>query len=84
MGDYRKLKVRGMGGWRMTYVDEFVDELLTKERVCDIALPHIKTRAMLEDADELEPRESLLGSEVESEEESDAEDEKGANSGDER
>lgn len=83
MGDYRKLKVRGMGGWRMTYVDEFVDELLTKERVCDIALPHIKTRAMLEDADELEPRESLLGSEVESEGESDVEEDKGTNSGDE-
>lgn len=83
MGDYRKLKVRGMGGWRMTYVDEFIDELLTKERVCDIALPHIKTRAMLEDADELEPRESLLGSEVESEGESDAGEDKGANSEDE-
>ncbi|CAZ86258.1 unnamed protein product [Tuber melanosporum] len=83
MGDYRKLRVRGMGGWRMTYVDEFIDELLTKERVCDIALPHIKTRAMLEDADELEPRESLLGSEVESEGETDAEEDRGANSGDE-
>lgn len=67
--DYRKLRVRGMGGWRMTYVDEFIDDLLTKERVCDVALPHIKTRALLEDADELEPRDSALGSELESEEE---------------
>lgn len=48
-------------------MDEFIDELLTKERVCDIALPHIKTRAMLEDADELEARDSALGSEIESE-----------------
>lgn len=67
MGDFRKLRVRGMGGWRLSYMDEFIDDLLTQERVCDIALPRMMTRAMLEDADELEPRESLLGSEVESE-----------------
>lgn len=67
MTDFRKLRVRGLGGWRLTHMDEFIDELLTKERVCDIALPHIKTRAMLEDADELEARDSALGSEVESE-----------------
>lgn len=67
MTDFRKLRVRGMGGWRLTHMDEFIDDLLTKERVCDIALPHIKTRAMLEDADELEARDSALGSEVESE-----------------
>jgi pre-mRNA-splicing factor 38A len=67
MGDYRKLRVRGMGGWRQSHMDEFIDDLLTKERVCDIALPRMMTRAMLEDAEELEPRESLLGSEVESE-----------------
>ncbi|KAI5837598.1 PRP38 family-domain-containing protein [Morchella snyderi] len=67
MTDYRKLRVRGMAGWRLTHMDEFIDDLLTKERVCDIALPHIKTRAMLEDADELEPRDSALGSEIESE-----------------
>jgi pre-mRNA-splicing factor 38A len=67
MGDLRKLKVRGMGGWRLSYMDEFIDELLTQERVCDIALPRMMTRAMLEDTEELEPRESLLGSEVESE-----------------
>jgi len=71
MGDLRKLKVRGMGGWRLSYMDEFIDELLTQERVCDIALPRMMTRAMLEDTEELEPRESLLGSEVESEGEDD-------------
>ena len=58
MGDLRKLKVRGMGGWRLSYMDEFIDELLTQERVCDIALPRMMTRAMLEDTEELEPRES--------------------------
>ncbi|KAI5777673.1 PRP38 family-domain-containing protein [Geopyxis carbonaria] len=66
MGDFRKVRVRGAQGFRLSYVDEFIDDLLTKERVCDIALPRMMTRAMLEDTEELEPRESLLGSEVES------------------
>lgn len=68
--DYRKLRYRGMGGWRLTYVDEFIDDLLVKERVCDIALPRIPTRAQLEDLDELDSREGGLGSEAESGEES--------------
>lgn len=59
-------------------MDEFIDDLLTKERVCDIALPHIKTRAMLEDADELEARDSALGSEIESEGEEGEREEEGA------
>ncbi|KAF8248081.1 PRP38-domain-containing protein [Wilcoxina mikolae CBS 423.85] len=73
MGDFRKIRMRGMNGWRLSYMDEFIDSLLTQERVCDIALPRMMTRAMLEDAEELEPRESLLGSEVESEGEEDGE-----------
>ncbi|BFZ63852.1 hypothetical protein YB2330_004989 [Saitoella coloradoensis] len=68
--DYRKLRVRHMGGWSLTTMDQFVDELLREERVCDIALPRIPTRMMLEEAGELEARDSALGSEVE---ESDAE-----------
>jgi pre-mRNA-splicing factor 38A len=67
MSDFRKLKVRGMGGWRLSYMDEFIDSLLTQDRVCDISLPRTLTRALLEDLEELEPRESLLGSEAESE-----------------
>ncbi|KAF8429145.1 PRP38 family-domain-containing protein [Tirmania nivea] len=70
LGDYRKLKLRGQAGFRLTYMDEFIDDLLTKDRVCDIALPRIPTRAQLEDLDELEPRESVLGSEIESGDES--------------
>lgn len=57
----------------MGYVDEFIDDLLTKERVCDVALPRMMTRAMLEDVGDLEVRESLLGSEVESEADDDEE-----------
>lgn len=46
-----------------------MDSLLRDERVCDIALPRIPTRFALEETEELEPRVSLLGSEIESDEE---------------
>ncbi|KAF3935977.1 hypothetical protein ABW20_dc0101416 [Dactylellina cionopaga] len=68
MSDYRKLRLRTQAGFRLTFVDEFIDDLLTKERVCDIALPRIPTRAQLEDLDELDAREPLV-SDVESDEE---------------
>ena len=42
--DYRKLKVRTKDGWRLTYVDEFIDRLLTQNRVCSTSLPKIKPR----------------------------------------
>ena len=66
MGDFRKIRTRSAAGWGLSHVDEFMDDLLTKERVCDIQLPRMMSRAVLEDLEELEPRESLLGSEVES------------------
>ncbi|RPB24355.1 PRP38-domain-containing protein [Terfezia boudieri ATCC MYA-4762] len=65
-----KLKLRGQAGFRLTYMDEFIDDLLTNDRVCDIALPRVPTRAQLEDLDKLEPRESALESEIESGDES--------------
>ncbi|KAK6542652.1 U4/U6-U5 snRNP complex subunit prp38 [Orbilia ellipsospora] len=69
MTDYRKLRLRTQAGFRLTYVDEFIDDLLTKERVCDIALPRMPTRAQLEDMDELDPREPLVSDVDESDEE---------------
>ncbi|KAF3903712.1 hypothetical protein AA313_de0209259 [Arthrobotrys entomopaga] len=69
MSDYRKLRLRTQAGFKLTYVDEFIDDLLTKERVCDIALPRIPTRAQLEDMDELDPREPLVSDVDESDEE---------------
>ena len=41
-------------------MDEFVDELLTQERVCDIILPRLAKRDILEDLGDLGPRKSLL------------------------
>ncbi|KAK9469278.1 Pre-mRNA-splicing factor 38 [Lipomyces arxii] len=68
LADYHKLRLRNMNGFRLTYIDDYVDALLTDERVCDIALPRLPKRIVLEDMEELDPRESALGSELESEE----------------
>ena len=56
-------------------MDEFVDALLVKERVCDVALPRMPKRAQLEEEEKLGERVSALGSEIGSdvEEVSDAE-----------
>ncbi|EIW66744.1 hypothetical protein TREMEDRAFT_18685, partial [Tremella mesenterica DSM 1558] len=39
MKDYRKLRIRHPGGYSLTYFDQFIDDLLKEERVCDIILP---------------------------------------------
>ena len=41
-------------------MDEFVDQLLTEERVCDLILPRITKRDVLEDLGEIGPRKSRL------------------------
>ena len=57
LADQRKIRIRiSTGAYVLTYVDEVVDELLTKDRVFDIILPRLTKRAILEDGDELEPR----------------------------
>ena len=59
--DYRKLKFRNPTDWKLMHMDEFVDELLTDERVCGIALPRLPKREMLEDAGYLDgPRQSAV------------------------
>lgn len=46
-------------------MDQFVDDLLTKDRVCATSLWKMPTRVALEDLGELEPYESALGDELE-------------------
>jgi pre-mRNA-splicing factor 38A len=65
LNDMRKLKRRTREGWALTHVDEFIDDLLIKTRVCATTLPKINPRLFLEDEDRLEPRESALGEELE-------------------
>ncbi|KAI0589023.1 PRP38 domain-containing protein [Pyrenophora tritici-repentis] len=58
--DYRKIKRRLKDAFTLTYIDQFVDDLLTKERICGTSLWKLPSRANLEDLDMLEPRESPL------------------------
>mmetsp|Transcript_9940 Transcript_9940/g.11032 ORF Transcript_9940/g.11032 Transcript_9940/m.11032 type:complete len:388 (+) Transcript_9940:41-1204(+) len=82
--DMRKIKfVMPSGKVEISHVDEFVDSLLTEERVCDSILPRLMRRITLEDKGQLEQRisgleEELRGSDSESssEDEEDEEDEK--------
>ncbi|KAI1486627.1 PRP38 family-domain-containing protein [Biscogniauxia mediterranea] len=59
--DRRKLRRKGRAGTTLTFVDQFVDDLLTKDRVCATSLWQMPKRELLEDLDVLEPRVSPLG-----------------------
>jgi pre-mRNA-splicing factor 38A len=59
--DKRKLVMRSRTGKRLTFMDEFVDGLLTKERMCSTTLWKMPSRTLLEDEEKLEPRISPLG-----------------------
>lgn len=72
LADYRKLKRRSKdGGYSLTYVDQFVDDLLTKERVCGTSLRKLPLRTILEDLGQLDLRETPLGTEVDALDDSD-------------
>ncbi|KAF2875155.1 PRP38 family-domain-containing protein [Massariosphaeria phaeospora] len=64
LSDYRKIKRRTKDGFMLTYMDQFIDDLLTQDRTCATSLWKLPKRADLEDRGELEPRESALGDEV--------------------
>ncbi|KXJ94178.1 Pre-mRNA-splicing factor 38, partial [Microdochium bolleyi] len=72
--DRRKLRRKGREGTSLTYVDQFVDDLLVKDRVCATSLWQMPKREVLEDLDILEPRVSALGDIEELLEEMEAED----------
>ena len=65
LADYRKLKRRTKDGFVLTHMDEFIDDLLTKDRVCSTSLWKLPSRDALEDLEKLEPRISLLEGELE-------------------
>lgn len=77
LADHRKLKRRTKDGFVLTYLDQFVDDLLTKDRVCGTSLWKLPARRVLEDLDMLEERVSPLGEELEEiDKESDDDDDK--------
>lgn len=63
--DYRKLKRRVRDSFMLTHMDQFVDDLLTKDRVCGTSLWKLPSRQQLEDLDLLEERISPLAEELE-------------------
>ena len=69
--DYRKLRRRRKEGYVLLHVDEFVDELLTKERSCATSLWKLPGRQQLEDLDLLEERVSPIQAELDEMEQDD-------------
>ncbi|VDD77169.1 unnamed protein product [Mesocestoides corti] len=64
--DFRKLKQQDTAGkFSIIRMDEFIDQLLNEERVCDVILPRLQKRSVLEDNNTLEPRQSLLDEDLE-------------------
>ena len=63
--DFRKLRVMDkMGRFSVIHMDEFVDQLLRDERVFDVILPRISKRRVHEEANELDPRVSVLEEDI--------------------
>ncbi|XP_054718250.1 pre-mRNA-splicing factor 38A-like [Uloborus diversus] len=59
--DYRKLRRQSrQGEFEIVHMDEFIDEILHEERLCDVILPRIQKRHILEANNDLEPRISAL------------------------
>lgn len=66
LNDFRKLKrLERDGSVAVICVDEFVDALLHDDRVCEVILPRIQKRYILESQNELEPRVSALDEDLE-------------------
>ncbi|PIK39953.1 putative pre-mRNA-splicing factor 38A [Apostichopus japonicus] len=69
--DYRKIRTQNkQGEFVLSHVDEFIDELLREERVCDVILPRIQKRKVLEDNEQLETRVNALEEDMDEVEES--------------
>ena len=49
-----------VAGYSLTFMDAFVYSLLTEERVCDIILPRLAKRQVLEENGDIGPRKSRL------------------------
>jgi len=61
LNDYRKVRKQDReGNFHLFHMDEFVDSLLREDRVCDVQLPRLQKRHVLEENNQLEPRVSLL------------------------
>lgn len=65
LADSRKLRRQNREGqFELVYMDEFIDSLLREERVCDVILPRIQSRHVLEENNELESKVSILEEDI--------------------
>jgi len=66
--DYRKIRFQNKdGNFEVIYMDDFIDSLLREERYCDVILPRLQKRQVLEEANEIEPRISALEEDLDAE-----------------
>ncbi|XP_050356784.1 pre-mRNA-splicing factor 38 [Nymphalis io] len=72
--DNRKLRRQNRDGqYELIHMDEYIDELLREERLCDVILPRIQKRHILEENNELEPKVSALDDDLDEDVPSDEE-----------
>ena len=73
LADSRKIRRRTKdGGYSITYIDQFIDDLLIKDRVCGTSLRKLPPRTLLEDLGQLDARASPLGEEIDEIDQEDA------------
>ena len=66
--DYRKIRFQNKeGNFEVIFMDDYIDQLLREERFCDVILPRLQKRQVLEEAYEIEPRVSALEEDMEME-----------------
>lgn len=74
--DYRKIRRQNRAGqFEVVHMDEFIDDLLREERVCDVILPRIQKRHVLEENGDLDPKVSLLDDDLDQDVDMSSEDE---------
>merc|ERR1719253_2039920 len=71
--DYRKLRWRNIQGKvSIIHMDELIDWLFTEDTICDVTVPQLPKREILEFSEMLAPRESVLDDDLEDLEELEA------------
>ncbi|XP_017773544.1 PREDICTED: pre-mRNA-splicing factor 38A [Nicrophorus vespilloides] len=66
--DNRKLRRQNrQAQFEIVHMDEYIDELLREERVCDVILPRLQKRHVLEETNELDAKTSALEDDLDEE-----------------
>ena len=60
LSDYRRMAIRSSQGYQIIHMDEFVDQLINQEIVCNVNMPRLSKRYVLEEDGLLKPYQSKL------------------------